>query len=1412
MGKGLLCILLFSFGIYQFGTGQSISFPSGKNAAKIHSDLIVVKLKPATSSYGRIASSPQDQLDELKALVNFEECHQVFSEHSVRNARLASSGLSDIYKLKFNSGTNIWKELSRIKKLNFVEYVEPFFQNELLLIPNDPQADPTGGLQDYLTVIKAYDGWQIDQSDSSMVIGIIDTGVKLDHEDLGNVAYNHADPINDIDDDGDGYIDNFRGWDIANDDNDANTDGHPHGTHVTGISSATANNSLGMAGIGFASKYLPINAWNSTYNTLMNEYEGIVYAADHGAKVINLSWGGINNFSRYGQDIINYAVLEKNVVVVAAAGNTHKSLDFYPASYDNVLSVGATDMEDNMTTWGTYSYFIDIMAPGQKIYSTKSNGGYEKSGGSSFAAPMVAGAAALVRSHFPEFSALQVMEQLRVTSDDIYHEGSNMDYYGQMGKGRLNVHRALNHILTPSIRLSELNYKGNHGELIFPGDSVELNFKFTNYLRIAENVTVTITNPSSNVSWEVDQIYIDKLGENQSFENTDHPVSLTVNQNLEPGERLLFRIDYEGNSYSDFEYFQIKTTPEYFDISDGIITATIASDGDIGYDEEFYRSGNGVSHQEDFIASNTGLIISMDSVHVLDNVINDFQKYTRDEDFFAETNARLYDNSIADYDARSAFKPYDTLTSSLDIKIEQKGLTWENSTDDGYLIFEYRIINSGDSSLNNLNAGLYADWDLGDFQSNEAAWDAMDNFAYVKNKSEQNLYAGLALLTNQTNAHYAIDIETRNGNNADIDTIFNDQLKHRFLSQSTKDVAGTEGTGNDVAHIVGAKAITILPNQSEKVAIAMLTSTSLEGLRAALDLARANYQAYQDDPPLYESFFACDGDSAVVDPEGDVYEFYSDLEATQRIDSGYYFKTKPVFNDQEYFLVNLDSGYSSDVMKILVKPGNPTADFLLETDTLLFENVQSATLSIENSSTLDDSWLWDFGNGYSSIIENPNTNYSTAGLYDIKLIASNNYGCSDTTSKELLVAIRLERPMADDQEICKGTTTTISSTNTDVLKIYSDRNLTNLVFTGDDFATNAIFQDTTFYLVNADGEFHSLATEVKVMVKHPEMGFEYRLDSIDLDEKYVLFIYHSNGPIDAIEWQIDGQLIGNGRDVSYTYTNEAFEIAEIKEDAEGCTDTLRMMITPEYSKQPELEDVLVCENSSYTIKPQNGSLFYFYDDQQLTNLLHKGSSWKIDNITQDVEYFVTGVDDLLESPSKTLKLVLDPVKAIIDVASDTINFAESNEVELYNNSINAVESYWLLPTGTFDTTPMITEIYDKPGTFNYTLVGEGVAGCYDTVYQTIQVIHITGFEDDFSAKLSIYPNPTNDILTIYLAEQHEKPIDFEVIDIAGNRIQNFKIKAGESGSQLSFINLKKGIYFIRSLNPENPFIAKVLKE
>ena len=170
MSKVLLFYIFLALGFSQFTVAQTSINSWGKSVNNFQEDLIVLKFKTPKTTNGRVSFSHDTQLEKLKKIIDYVDHYQIFANKSISSARSSSSGLQNIYRIRLKSGSNIWNELTRLNQLDFIEYAEPLPQNELLFIPNDPQADPDAGLQDYLTVIKAYEGWQIDQSDSSLVI------------------------------------------------------------------------------------------------------------------------------------------------------------------------------------------------------------------------------------------------------------------------------------------------------------------------------------------------------------------------------------------------------------------------------------------------------------------------------------------------------------------------------------------------------------------------------------------------------------------------------------------------------------------------------------------------------------------------------------------------------------------------------------------------------------------------------------------------------------------------------------------------------------------------------------------------------------------------------------------------------------------------------------------------------------------------------------------------------------------------------------------------------------------------------------------------------------------------------------------------------------------------------------------
>ncbi|EGJ32909.1 subtilisin-like serine protease, partial [Moorena producens 3L] len=308
-------------------------------------------------------------------------------------------------------------------------YIEPDFIVETIGDPNDSRFDElwgmhntgqTGGTDD--ADIDAQEAWDITTGSDNIVVGIIDTGIDYDHEDLRDNMWKNPGEIadNGIDDDGNGYIDDVYGWDFVNEDNDP-FDGHSHGTHVAGTVGARGNNGTGVAGVSWRTQLMALkflSDFGSGYTS--DAIEAVEYAVNNGAHLTNNSWGG-GSFSQALKDAISEAH-QANQLFVAAAGNSRSNNDtrpMYPASYDvdNIISVAATDHNDELAYFSSYGLTtVDLGAPGVSVLSSIPNNGYSSFNGTSMASPHVAGAIALTWSQAPFLTGMQmkaiVMEQV----------------------------------------------------------------------------------------------------------------------------------------------------------------------------------------------------------------------------------------------------------------------------------------------------------------------------------------------------------------------------------------------------------------------------------------------------------------------------------------------------------------------------------------------------------------------------------------------------------------------------------------------------------------------------------------------------------------------------------------------------------------------------------------------------------------------------------------------------------------------------------------------------------------------------------------------------------------------------------------------------------------------------------------
>ena len=306
--------------------------------------------------------------------------------------------------------------------------------------PNDSQYGALYGM----TKISAPSAWDITTGSSSVVVAVVDTGIDYTHPDLAdNIATNAGEiPNNGIDDDKNGYVDDYYGWDFNGSDNNP-IDDHFHGTHCAGTIGAKGNNALGVVGVNWTVKLLPIKVLSASGSgTLASVASGMAYAVLRGAKIMSMSLGT----SSYSATLENAIISAKNsgVLVVAAAGNDGSDADQFPtypaaSTQDNVISVAASDSADTLayfSNWGATS--VDLAAPGLSIMSTVLSGSYGYASGTSMATPHVAGVVAMIKAVNPNLGYAQIKSILLSTVDPISSMTGKM-----VSGGRANMYKAL---------------------------------------------------------------------------------------------------------------------------------------------------------------------------------------------------------------------------------------------------------------------------------------------------------------------------------------------------------------------------------------------------------------------------------------------------------------------------------------------------------------------------------------------------------------------------------------------------------------------------------------------------------------------------------------------------------------------------------------------------------------------------------------------------------------------------------------------------------------------------------------------------------------------------------------------------------------------------------------------------------
>lgn len=963
---------------------EILSSPAGRSALNIGAQSIKPFVKKLPSSNGR--SGPRKQ----------------------------SVDISLYYSINFDTSRPVEEYIAEMYSTGYFEIVEPVF----LVIPFHSPNDPSLAQQAYLDVIKAPASWDITKGSEEIVIAIVDTGGDLDHPDLQEKLFiNTNDPEDGVDNDGDGFIDNYRGWDFSGDDNTligsegfvgdndpSVTKGNlfSHGSMVAGCASASTNNGIGISAVGYNTKLLFTKHFadnqadvNSGYSSDL--YSGILYAATHGAKIINCSWGSYFS-STIARDIIKYVTLDLGCLVIGAAGNSNVEMPIYPASYDYVMSVASASPNEMRSHFSNFGKTVDIIAPGDGIYTTAFNDGYVYESGTSLAAPIVSGAAALVWTLHPEYTPLQVAEQLRITADPTFY-ANNQNYIHKLGYGRLDVLKALT-AKSPAVRASNALLVNCENALPESGQEARLYFDFTNFLQASSGaLTATISTKSTHITIVKNSVILGAMQENEMRQNVNKPFEIQLLPSLPIGEAVEILITFSDGAYTDYQLINV-SIPSFININENNILTSLTAGGRVGFGITPWQSnGSGFVYNGKNLLNEMGLIMGRSPATIDNNVRS--TGWQVDRDFIPDGYMVKKTPGTSAYSEITGSMRNRMEISEATLSINFRSLVWENDPYRDFVILEYQMKNLTDEPINDFYIGLFADWDIADGGAKDrAAWHPETKLGYVF-AATPGIFsqAGIQALTG-TPQYYAIDNDSDlMGSPFGLYDGFTDEEKFTSISSGlTKIQAGNPLMGNDVSHVVASGPYHILAGQTITVAFAVHASDSRAGLVRSARYADSLYNYTLKAPvPIVPPLQVCENTTSSLYATGATkFKWYRDLFGGEPIAQGASFKLPALRMDTVLYVSNADNAYESRRVPVTVSVArNPNIQV---TGPLTFCEGASVILSTDPA----DEIIWSNAAKTSSI------EITTPGVFNV---AARNGTLTCMSSESVTVTV-LPKPSA----------------------------------------------------------------------------------------------------------------------------------------------------------------------------------------------------------------------------------------------------------------------------------------------------------------------------------------------------------------------------------------------------------------
>lgn len=793
ISKLLSSFLLFLFVLPLIGFGQSLQtdyFPN-KVIIKYESNQELRKIQ------NKRGEDPKTAIQQVLSQHGIQQTKPLLSKKMQQIVRSYDTPTTDeilrIHEFTFSRNIDPKQLAAKLSRMPGVAYAEPKYIRRMSAEPNDPD------LEKYIETHNFIDAWDLSQGSKNIVIAVVDGGVDYTHTELDDnlwvnqdevppTVLTQADENNDgevssseiyqylqdngddhngdgsitledalhqdsdftdgIDNDNNDFTDDLFGWDFwasgsttqnITQDRNPMEDATNHGTHVAGIAAAETNNNQGIAGAAYNATYMPIKAGGVPEfpDAIGFGYEGIIYAAENGADIINCSWSG-DGASQAEEDVINMAT-EMGALVVAAAGNDF-SRTSYPARYDKSVAVGSVEPDGTRANYSNFGYNLDVLATGTDILSTESNNNYISKTGTSMSTPVISGLAALVKDLHPNWGAERIGMQIRASAS--YIDDSNPNLEHQLGHGSIDAFRALDTNL-PGLKVIAQNFINNNGEKLSLGEEGTIEVTITN---VGNNTSSLQAELSSINDSEVQLNDTQRqLGNFATGDTVDLSFPVLIPNNFDLTELPTFRLEFRDDTqeYDDFNVLVYESM--FFEtIAANNVKTSFGADGTWGFSDPMDGRGGvgfipripdgiGGYQEGNNLLFEGGLIMEFND-ELFDAVRTANGGVSRD--FLPKDAVSVLPTSDGNgVQGSTQFVTFNDSSKRAEIELET--FAYDDPAISNVVFVKYTITNPSQFLvMENMYVGLFNDWDIGNnAANNNISYSESDSLLYISDAS-----------------------------------------------------------------------------------------------------------------------------------------------------------------------------------------------------------------------------------------------------------------------------------------------------------------------------------------------------------------------------------------------------------------------------------------------------------------------------------------------------------------------------------------------------------------------------------------------------------------------------------------------------------------------------------------------------